>query len=327
VSTRSGIGRLIVAVVVVALGLMGCDGGNGAAPTQLASPEAGLVPVDLPSGARLSVVATTSIVADIVTQVGGDLVAVRTLLPVGTDPHAFDPSPRDLAAIADAHVVFANGAGLEEFLDRLLESAAEDTPIVELSEGIVLRDLDVTAADAGDDGGADPHTWTSPTNAIVFVRNAARALRALDPGNADRYTENADAYVSALEEIDAWIAERIATIPEARRLLVTDHLVFGYYADRYGLKQVGAVIHGFSTGAAPSASELADLEDSVRALGVRAVFASTSANPALAERVAADTDVTFAMLYTGSLGPAGSGAETYLGYLRYNTNTIVDALR
>lgn len=321
------VGRALAAALVAGLSLLGCEAGQGAPTVRPAGAHSALAPAALAAGETLHVVATTSIVADIVAQIGGHHLVVQTLLPVGTDPHAFDPSPRDLAAVANADVVFANGAGLEEFLGRLLDSASDATPLVELSEGIALRALDADAHEADEHAGIDPHTWTSPANAIVFVRNAERALRTLDPAHADEYGANADAYVAELERVDAWIAERIATLPDARRLLVTDHLIFGYYADRYGLRQVGAVIPGFSTGAAPSAKELAEIEDSVRRLGVPAIFAGASVNPALAERVAADTGVVLATLYTGSLGPAGSGADTYLGYLRHNTNTIVEALR
>ena len=157
--------------------------------------------------------------------------------------------------------------------------------------------------------------------------NAADALAALDPANAEAYHANADAYVAALEELDRWIQAQIDTVPAENRVLVSDHDVFGYYADRYGLEQLGAIVPAFSSAAQPSARELADLQTAMRERGVQVVFVGTSANPNLAERVAADLGIQVVVLYTGSLGEAGSGAETYIDYMRYNTTAIVQALR
>jgi ABC-type Zn uptake system ZnuABC Zn-binding protein ZnuA len=260
---------------------------------------------------------------------------------VGTDPHTFDPTPRDVASVADAQVIFANGAGLEEFLSRMLANAGLDTPVVEVSEGI-----DVHVSDEHDDAahaaateepespeadhdhhGVDPHTWTSPTNVVIWVRNIDSALSALVPAHSDEFHANAEAYTKELEAIDSWIAQQIDTIPPENRRLVTDHEAFGYYADRYGLEEIGAVIPGFSTAAQPSAQDLAQIEDTIKKYGVKAVFVGNTANPALSEQIAADTGIHVVPLYAGSLGPAGSGAETYLDYLRYNTEAIVNALK
>ncbi|NLG29545.1 MAG: zinc ABC transporter substrate-binding protein [Chloroflexi bacterium] len=314
----------VLATIIAGLWLLAACG----APAQELGSEASvpLAAVDLAEGERLTAVATTSIVADIVRHVGGERVTVTSLLPIGADPHAFEPTPSDVARVSEADAVFANGAGLEGFLEQLLRNAG-GAPVIYVSEGLELRELEASDAHARDEHAHDPHTWTSPANALIFVDNIERALASLDPGHAPDYAVNARAYRTQLEELDRWIAAQVATIPADRRLLVTDHLVFGYYADRYGLEQVGAVIPGYSTGAAPSAKELAELQDTVRALGVKAVFAGATVNQDLARRVAADAGVTLATLYTGALGPAGSGADSYLGYLRANTETIVGALR
>jgi len=290
-----------------------------------------LAPVALADGGRLRVVATTTIVADVVSNVAGGLADVATLLPVGADPHAFEPTPRDLAMLQGAHVIMANGAGLEQFLERWLATAGEGVPVVYLSDGIPLRRL-ASAHDASHEAehqaeAVDPHTWTSPVNVMTFARNAAEALAVLDPAHAEAFRANAEAYIGQLEELDRWVQEQIAAIPEERRLLVTDHDVFGYYADRYGLRQVGAIIPAFSSAAQPSARELADLQATMQELGVKAVFVGMSVNPTLAERVAQDLEIELVTLYTGSLGEPGSGAETYIDYVRYNTRAIVDALR
>ncbi len=305
---------------------------RGAAPAGEEPAAAGLAPAALAKGEKLQVVATTSIVADIVHQVGGELIDLAPLLPLGTDPHTFEPTPRDLARVADAHVVFANGVGLEGFLDEMLANTGGKTATVYLSQGVELRHIQEGEehqheGEAHQHEGDDPHTWTSPANALIFVGNVEQALSTLDPANAERYAANAQAYQARLETLDAWVKEQIETIPPENREMVTDHMAFGYYADRYGLEQIGAVIPSFSTAAEPSAKELAELEDAIREYEVKAIFVGTSVNPTLAERVAQDTGVRLLPLYTGSLGEEGSGVESYLDYIRYNTNTIVEGLK
>jgi ABC-type Zn uptake system ZnuABC Zn-binding protein ZnuA len=297
-----------------------------------------LEPVSLGQGEKLKVVATTSIVADIVGQIGDGVIDLITLLPVGVDPHAFELTPRDVATVADAHVVIANGAGLEAFLQELLENAGGDTSVVYASRGVTLRGIDASPHEPGTERqeheteeplqeGTDPHTWTTPVNAMVFVRNIVSALSALDPTNSEAYEANAKAYTTQLEEIDDWVQEMIERIPEEHRKLVTDHTVFGYYTDRYGLEQIGAVIPVTSSAAQPSARELAALEETIKEHDVKAIFAGNTVNPSLSEQVANDSGTQLVMLYTGSLGIEGSGVENYLEYLRYNTNAIVSALK
>jgi ABC-type Zn uptake system ZnuABC Zn-binding protein ZnuA len=331
-----------------------------------------LAPVNLAAGEKLQVVATTSIVADMVRQVGGDLIDLTRLLPLGTDPHTFEPTPRDLATVADAHVVFANGMGLEEFLDDMIDNAGGEAAVVYLSEGIDTRQFGTGEAHEHDgegeaheqegeevqlegeaheqeepqhhdekhehetaeqeeeyhpQEGVDPHTWTTPANAVVFVHNIEQALSALDPANAARYAAKAEAYKAELEALDEWVKAQIETIPPENRELVTDHTIFGYYADRYGLEQIGAVIPSFSTSAEPSASELAELQDAIKNYDVKTIFVGTSVNPGLSQRLAEDTGTELLTLYTGSLGVEGSGVESYLDYIKYNTNTIVEGLK
>lgn len=274
---------------------------------------------------QLHVVATTTIVADVVRQVGGKWVDVQILLPAGTDPHSFDPTPQDIAKIADADLVFANGAGLEAFLTPLLESANAQDKIVEVSAGVPL----LIAPEAEDEAHAqgDPHTWTDPNNVIIWVKNIRTALSAADPDHAEDYAANATAYIAKLKEIDAWIREEIAQIPIENRKIVTDHRLLGYYVDEYGLEQVGAILPGYSSLSEASAQELADIEDAIRSIGVKAIFVGNTVNPNLAERIAEDTGVQLIYFYTGSLSPADGDAPTYLDYLRYNTKVFVEALK
>ncbi len=288
-----------------------------------------LSPVSLGAGERMRVVATTSIVADVVANIGGDRIALTTLVPLGADPHSFQPTPQDMAALVDAHVVFANGFGLEAFLKPLTESPDIARRVVYVSEGLtpLQHEREEAGSEEAHEEGSDPHTWFDPNNVMVWARNIRDALIALDPAHASAYRANAQAYIARLQELDAWIREQVAQIPPSNRKLVTDHTAFTYFAARYGFEQVGAIFPGYSTLSSPSARELAALEDAIRAQGVRAVFVGETVNPALAQRVAQDTGVRLVFLYTGSLGESGSPAATYLGMMRYNVSAIADALR
>lgn len=296
---------LIALAVLASLSLTACGGGNAG-----------------DTGDRLQVLATTSIVADVVKQVGGDYVAVTTLLPLGTDPHTFEPRPQDAAAIADAAILFANGAGLEEFLQPLLESAGATDKLVEVSAGIELLAFEEEHLEAG-----DPHTWMDPNNVILWAENIAAALSAADPQHAADYQANAAAYIAELRDLDAWIRSEVAQVPAESRLLVTDHGVFSYFADEYGFTQVGTITSSFSTNASPSAQELAALEDDIRSFGVRAVFVGETANQSLAAQVAADTGIQIVILYHASLTDDSGPVPSYLEFMRYNVNAIVNALK
>ena len=277
------------------------------------------------SNSGLRVVASTTILGDVVSQVGGNLINLSVLFPIGADPHTFDPRPQDVAAISDAQVVFINGLGLEESLQPSLDANAKGT-VVAVSDGIDVRKLDNAAA-AVEHGGADPHTWTDPNNIIVWTQNIAAALAQADPANADAYQANANTYIASLQDLDAWIRSEVTQIPPERRKLVTDHYAFGYFADEYGFKQVGALVGSFSTNASPSAQEIATLEDTIRAQHVPAVFVGTTVNTSLAEQVAQDTGTKIVPVYTGSLTAPDGNAGTYLAFMHYNVTAIVSALK
>lgn len=296
---------------------------------------AGCTPATAPAGSdgKLQVVATTTIVGDVVKQIGGDAIDLRVLLPVGADPHSFDPAPADVVTISKADVIFINGAGLEEFMTQLLENANSTAPVIAVSHGIELinQTADEDPAQGEEAGhehtGGDPHTWTDPNNVMIWVDNIVAELSRLDPAHADLFTANADRYTGQLQTLDAWVRGQVSLIPEANRKIVTDHPAFGYFAQRYGFEQVGAVISSFSTMAEPSAQDIAALEDTIRMLGVKAVFVGRTVSPDLARRVADDTGTQLVPLYTGSLGEAGSTAATYLDFIRANVNAFVQALR
>jgi ABC-type Zn uptake system ZnuABC Zn-binding protein ZnuA len=316
---RAGI-ALLVLTLLTACGRQGIEANHEQQPVDLK-------PVELGAGEKLKVVATTNIVGDVVGQVGGDRIELTTLMGVGVDPHSYVPTPADTAAVHDAHVLFANGLDLEEFLYEMLASAGGNAVQVHLSEELDAREAESDDhEDEHGQEGADPHVWFDPKNVIHWAGEIEEMLSILDPVNAKIYAGNAAGYQRILEELDAWIVEQVATIPEAHRKLVTNHPSFGYFAERYGLEQIGTV-YPVSPSSEPSAQDIAVLQDAIRKYGVPAVFAESTVNPKLAEQVARDSGVQLVPLYTGSLGEPGSGAESYIELMRYDTRAIVEALK
>ena len=292
------------------------------------------IPPDNQPPARFQIVATTTIVGDVVSQVIGDAINLTILLPAGTDPHSFQPTPQDMARVADAQLIFLNGAGLETFMQPLLENTGSQAKQVDLSEEIAF--LEATSGDIHEENGqplggtahtSDPHVWTDPNQVLAWVDLIEQKLVELDPQNSGVYKQNASNYRQSLRALDQWISGQVAQIPAENRELVTDHQVFGYFANRYGFRQVGAIVPSYSTLSEPSAQELAKLETAIRDLGVHAVFVGNTINPGLAKQIVKDTGVQLVSLYTGSLTDASGPAATYLDYMRFNVNAIVAALK
>lgn len=284
-------------------------------------------------GRRLQVVATTPIVGDVVREIGGEAIDLVVLLQPGMDPHTFEPSPQDAARVARAAVIFAVGAGLEAFLDPLLRQAGGRARKVDLTEGIPLRPFEAGVEEVEEEEGheahgpMDPHVWLDPQNVITWTFTIERTLGELDPGHADRFRRNAEAYRAELKALDEWIQAQVASIPPERRLLVTEHQVFGYFAHRYGFTQAGVILPGVTTAAQPSAQEIARLEETIRTKGIRAIFVSSTVDPVLARRIAEDTGARLVRLYVDSLSEPGGEADSYLKMMRYNVQAIVEALR
>ena len=283
-------------------------------------------PSALLQGKGLKVVATSSLVGDVVSQVGGDKIQLEVLLPLGTDPHSFSPTPRDASIIADAAIVFANGVGLEEFLKPLMDNIGGASKVLEVSQGIVYRSL-VEQGSHSNLPTDDPHTWMDPNNVVIWVDNIVGALSNEDPANKAYYVEHGQNYQAKLKDLDSWIRAQVSIIPEQNRRLVTDHLIFGYFADRYGFMQVGAIIPGFSSLAEPSAQDIAQIEDAIHSMGVKAIFINVGVNVNIAQRIANDTGTQIVLLYMESLSDKGIGADNYLDFMHYDVNQIVNALK
>jgi ABC-type Zn uptake system ZnuABC Zn-binding protein ZnuA len=265
--------------------------------------------------------------ADIVQNVTGEGASVESLIPAGLDPHAFEPTPGDVAKIAGADVLVINGGGFEEWLQETLDASSTQALVIDASAGLTPRVASDTEKVGEEEHESDPHFWLDPTLVVTYVENIRDGLIAADPQGEEVYTRNAQAYITKLEELDAWIQTQAASIPAAQRLMVTNHESFGYFADRYGFEVVGAIVPSVTTGASPSAQQVAGLVEHIRDTGARAIFLETGANPELADQVAGETGVQVVTgLYTHSLSEGGEAA-TYLDMMRFNTNMIVEALK
>lgn len=267
------------------------------------------------------VLATTTMITEAATRIGGECVEVRGLLPVGGDPHVYEPVPRDARAITESDLVLYNGFGLEGWLDRLVRNAGGERPIVEVSDGLTP----IYGQYAGGQD-PDPHLWMSVQHFIRYVENTRDALAGMAPDCRPILDANAAAYRDELQALEAWVHESVATIPERNRYLVTSHDAFQYYAEAFGLEVLGTPI-GLSTDEEASAQTVARIVDDVRRTGIPALFVETTVNPNLIRRIAAESGASIGgTLYSDSLGPPGSGAESYVGMIVHNTRTIVNAL-
>jgi ABC-type Zn uptake system ZnuABC Zn-binding protein ZnuA len=285
----------------------------------------------------LNVIASTSFLADIAQNVAGDRIKVASLLPIGADPHSYQAAPSDVAKIAESNVLILNGVEYEHFIETLLENAGGERLVVEASAGLTPRVMEEHegeehAAEAGsgevhDHGAGDPHMWLDPNLVITYVENIRDGLSETDPGGSEVYKANADAYILQLKGLDTWIMEQVSTIPADRRLLVTNHEALGYFAERYGFEVTGSVIPSFSSNAAPSAQEMANLIDEIKRLNVPAIFLDTADNDTLARQIADETDVMIVDdLHLESL-TEGAPAATYMDMMKYNVLKIVEALK
>jgi zinc/manganese transport system substrate-binding protein len=281
------------------------------------------------SGTRLSVVATFSVLADLVKSVGGERVEIVTLVGPGQDAHTFEPAPTHGVALARAGLVFENGLGFEGWLERMYAASGSKARRVVVTEGIAAQPGHAEGEEADEHGEDDPHVWQDVRHAMHVVGVVRDALAQADPAGAAVYRANAEAYLAELRALDGWVVEQVGTVPEARRTLVTNHDSFGYFASRYGFAVVGTAIPGVSTETSePSAAELAALVRRIKAAGVPAIFAENVANPKVLERVADEAGVEVApRLYTDALDRPGEPVDTYVKMMRYNVSTIVTALK
>jgi ABC-type Zn uptake system ZnuABC Zn-binding protein ZnuA len=285
-------------------------------------------PAPAVQGARtIKVLAVESFLADIAAHVAGQRLQVDTLMPLGMDPHAYQPTPQDVARIAASQVLIINGANFEAWLAKTLENAGMQGAVITASTGLTSRKPGSgEALDPGQVG--DPHFWLDPNNVIQYVENIRAGLVAADPAGKAEYNQNAQNYIAQLKDLDAWIRTQVAAIPPGKRLLVTNHESFGYFADRYGFTIAGTVIPSTSSEASPSARQMAALIDHIKQSGVRAIFLETGANPQLAGQIAQETGAKIVTdLYTHSITAPGGEAPGYIEMMKHNVTLIVNALK
>ena len=298
--------RPLLAVLV--LGLAACGGGGGAASG------------GSPGPGTLTVVTTSTVFADLVRNVGGQLVTVMSLVPAGTDVHTYQAKPRDLRAVAGADLVVMNGLGLDDWLEGTITAASAGAPIVRLAV-----DLGGVQLLPGEEPGTmNPHLWLDVAYARGYAGRIGEALAAADPGHAAAYESGAAAYDARLADLDAWVTTQIGTIPPADRKLVLFHDALPYFARAYGLTVVGVAVD--VPGQDPSAGEIAALIESVRAAGVKAIFSESQFPTTLVDQIARETGVTVeANLFTDSLGP--DPVTSYEALIRWDVEHIAGALR
>jgi zinc/manganese transport system substrate-binding protein len=298
-----------------------------------------LLPMSAFAQGKLTVVASFSILSDMVAEVGGDRVAVTTLVGPDGDAHVYQPTPADARMIAGASLVVVNGLGFEGWLDRLIEASEYKGSVVTATAGVTGLEMAEEGHDehaegeahaedeaADDHGGTDPHAWQSLANARLYVANIEAGLVAADPEGAAIYAANAVAYLAEIDAVEAEVVAAIAALPEARRSVVTSHDAFGYFAAAYGLTFHAP--EGVSTESEASAADVAALITQMKAESITAVFVENISDSRLLEQITAETGARVGgTLFSDALSGPDGPASTYLNMMRHNTTTLTAALK
>jgi len=290
---------MAAALLALVGGLTGC----GASPS--------------PTTAQLQIVTTTTVFADLVREVGGERVSVRSLVPAGGEVHTFDPRPSDVTAFASADLVVLNGLGLDDWVIDLVAQAGTDAPLLRLAEALP----GVTYITAG--AVPNPHLWMDAAYATLYVQRITTELARLDPAGSDQYRARGAAYATRLGQLDASIRTSFAALPSQDRKIVSMHDAFPYFARAYGLSVVGSVLQ--APGQDPSAGQIADLIKAIRVSGVRVIISEAQLPATLVERIAEETGAQVVSdLYTDSVGPAPYAS--YEAMLRWDADRVIAAL-
>jgi manganese/iron transport system substrate-binding protein len=298
------LGRTITIFLAAATLLSGCAG----------------PPASGGSNGKLVVVTTTTVFADLVSNVGGDLVSVTSLVPKNADVHTFEPKPADVRTVSGAKLLIMNGLGLDDWLSKTItNAAASGTPLLQLGvdlPGVTLLPGDTSATE-------NPHLWMDVKYAELYVDRIAQALGSADPSHAKTYLTQAAAYKQQLETLDGWVRSQIATIPEANRKLVTFHDAFPYYAREYGITIVGVAVE--APGQDPSAGYTAQLITAIKSAGVKAIFSEAQFPAKLVDELASEANCkVVANLYDDALGDPP--ISSYDAVIRWDTTQLVQAL-
>lgn len=270
---------------------------------------------------QLEAVASFTVLADMVRQVGGDRVTVSSLVGPNGDPHAFEPTPDDARRLKAADIVFVSGLGLEGWMDRLITASGYRGTSVVASKGIQTLHMEEEGKRI-----TDPHAWNSAANGVIYVRNIVAALSAADPEGAAIYKAHGDRYAAELTELNAYARQQVATIPATRRKVLTTHDAFGYFGHAYGVTFLSPL--GYSTETEASAQQVAALIKQIKAEHVRAYFFENSNDPRLVEQIAHATGAQpGGTLYVEALSAPNGPAPTYAAMFRYNVDKLTAAMR
>jgi len=286
----------------------------------------------------LRVVASFSILGDLVKNVGGEDVTVTTLVGPDGDAHVFEATPADAKAVGNANLAVVNGLGFEGWIDRLIKAANYKGPVVVASQGIPPRQMKEEEAEHAKDSHGqdkheghghglitDPHAWQDLANGQRYVANITAALAKADPAHAEAYQRRGEAYLAQLKETDQWVRGQLAAVPAVKRKVITSHDAFGYFGAAYGVQFLAPV--GWSTESEPSAKDVANLVRQIKQAGVRALFVEHMSDPRLLKRIADEASgVVGGTLYSDALAPAGKPGDSYLGMFRHNVPALAAAM-
>ncbi len=266
------------------------------------------------------VVASASMIHDMLEVIGGEYIETATIVPIGSDPHLYEPTPSDVQLTSDAQLILVNGLTFEGWLNELIDNSGTKAKTIRVTEGVNAIASEEYA------NSADPHAWMDVQNAMIYADNIRKALSELIPEEAETFQFNYNVYKSQLQDLDIYVQEQIATIPETQRILVTSHDAFSYYGRRYGLKL--EALAGFSTEADPRTSDVIRVNKVISEHKLPAIFMESTINPKLLQQLAKDNDIKIGgKLYADSLGDKDGPAGSYIKMIRHNTDVIVTALK
>jgi len=268
---------------------------------------------------KIKVVATVSMVADMTKNIMGNDIELMTIVPIGGDPHLYEPTPKDARIVANADLVLKNGLTFEGWLNELIDNSGTKAKVVTVTKGVkAIESLDY-------EGSSDPHAWMDAANGLTYIENIKNALIELNPANKEVYEFNYGVYKNQLTDLDNYITKEINRIPEHRRVLITSHDAFQYYGQKYGV-QLEAIL-GTSTDADAQTSDIIRLNKVIKEKKIPAIFAESTINPKMLKEIAKDNDIQIGgELFADSIGDEESGANTYIDMLKHNTDVIVKAL-
>lgn len=268
---------------------------------------------------RIQVVASASIFQDMAKNIGGDLIDAYSIVPIGGDPHLYDPKPSDAKLVKSADVILVNGLTFEGWITKLIENAGTNAKVVTITEGVSAMESDKYK------NAFDPHAWMDANNGLTYIDNIRDVLISADPTNEETYRKNHQAYRKEIADLDQYIKDQIQRIPEAKRMLVTSHDAFAYYGRRYGMRL--NALKGISTEAETQTSDMVRVAKAIKESGVPAIFIESTINPQVIQQIARDNNVKIGgELFADSIGDADSDGPTYLKMLKHNTDVIVKAL-